>query len=446
MERVVLKHPSCGDGGSTVSAARDTIESHLSRLKFTVMISMIMAVVALAIDMMLPAFGAMRSEFGLSADSNALAPIVTFFFLGLALGQPFWGPLSDALGRKRILYLGLAVYIVASIGAAFAPSLGVLLALRFIAGFGSAGPNVVARGIVRDAYEGQTMAKVMSYIMAVFLAVPVLAPTLGSIILTFGSWQMIFWFFAAFGLGVGLWTRQLPETLPASRRIPLDLKRLVQATGTVLRSRFTMGLIFAQTALFGFFTSYLASSQLMIDDIFGLDSWFPIIFGGSAAVIGLGMLANARLLNIVPLRSLIQRAYVGYGAATLSFAVIAWGTGGTPPFWLFLLGLTPILFSHALIIPNLNAAAMIPMGDIAGTAAAAIGTISILGGALVGAIIDISYNGTIIPLATAGVIGFAFSAGFFRWANRNWDAAVPQTDATEPTARAESQYPRSEDM
>ena len=109
-----------------------------------------------------------------------------------------------------------------------------------------------------------------------------------------------------------------------------------------------MGLIFAQTALFGFFTSYLASSQLMIDDIFGLDSWFPIIFGGSAAVIGLGMLANARLLNTVPLRSLIQRAYVGYGAATLSFAVIAWGTGGTPPFWLFLLGLTPILFSHAL--------------------------------------------------------------------------------------------------
>jgi DHA1 family bicyclomycin/chloramphenicol resistance-like MFS transporter len=173
----------------------------------------------------------------------------------------------------------------------------------------------------------------------------------------------------------------------------------------------------------------------MIDDIFELDSWFPIIFGGSAAVIGLGMLANARLLNIVPLRSLIQRAYFGYGAATFAFAVIAWGTGGTPPFWLFLLGLTPILFSHALMIPNLNAAAMIPMGEIAGTAAAVIGTISILGGSLIGAIIDISYNGTIIPLATAGILGFLVSVGSFLWANRDWDSATTQTEAREPITR-----------
>ena len=113
---------------------------------------------------------------------------------------------------------------------------------------------------------------------------------------------------------------------------------------------------------------------------------------------------------------------------------------------LIALTLAPLLLALTAALLPLTAAAMIPMVDSAGPAAAAIGTISILGGALVGAIIDISYNGTIIPLATAGVIGFAFSAGFFRWANRDWDAAVPQTDATEPTARAESQYPRSENM
>lgn len=398
------------------------------------MISMLMAVVALAIDMMLPAFGVMRSEFGLAADSNALAPIVTFFFLGLALGQPIWGPLSDALGRKRILYLGLGIYMAASIGAAFAPSLSVLFALRLLGGVGAAGPNVVARGVVRDAYEGQTMAKVMSYIMAVFIAVPVIAPALGSLILGLGSWRLIFLFIAAFGLGVGLWTRKLPETLPPTRRIPLDLRRLAGATGTVFRNRFTMGLTFAQAALFGFFTSYLASSQLMIQDIFGLDAWFPIIFGGSAAVIGLGMLANARLLNVVPLRSLIRGAFVGYGAATFFFAAIAWATGGTPPFWLFIAGLTPILFSHALMIPNLNAAAMIPMGSVAGTASAVIGTISILVGSLAGAIIDSAYDGTIIPLATAGLIGCAVSFGFFIWAERAWDEASQQFAYDEPLA------------
>jgi DHA1 family bicyclomycin/chloramphenicol resistance-like MFS transporter len=416
-----------------VSAAKDTINSKLSRVEFTMMISMIMAVTALAIDMMLPAFGAMRSNFGLAADSNAVAPIITFFFLGLALGQPIFGPLSDALGRKRVLYVGLAVYVVASIGAAFSPSLTILLLLRFIAGLGAAGPNVVARGVVRDAYEGQAMAKVMSYVMAVFIVVPVVAPTLGALVLRFGEWQLIFWFFAAFGVGVGLWARRLPETLPPDRRIPLNLRYLIEATGVVLRSRLTMGLTMAAAALFGFFTSYLASSQLIIDDIFGLDAWFPIIFGGSAAVLGVGMLVNARLLNVVPLRLLLRRTFIGYGAAVLLLAMIAWTTGGTPPFWLFLVGLIPILFCHALLIPNLNAAAMVPMGHVAGTAAAVMGTVTILGGASMGAVIDIAYNGTIIPLATASLIGFAIAFAFFLWADRVWDEASQPVAVHAPT-------------
>jgi DHA1 family bicyclomycin/chloramphenicol resistance-like MFS transporter len=413
-----------------LSAARNTIESRLGRVEFIAMISMLMAVVALAIDMMLPAFGVMRSEFGLAADSNALALIVTFFFVGLALGQPVFGPLSDALGRKRVLYIGLAVYVLGSVGAAFAPSLAVLLVLRLVAGFGAAGPNVVARGIVRDAYEGQTMAKIMSYVMAVFIVVPVVAPTLGALLLTFGSWQLIFWFFAAFGLGVGLWTRRLPETLPPERRIPLNLSHLAKATGIVFRSRFTMGLTFAQAALFAFFTSYLASSQLIIDDVFGLDAWFPIIFGGSAAVLGLGMLVNAQLLNSISLRPLLERTFVWYGAAAVLLAVIAWTTDGAPPFWLFMIGLLPVLFGHALLIPNLNAAAMIPMGHVAGTAAAVMGTITILVGASVGAIIDIAYNGSIIPLATAGLVGVSVAGAFFVWADRVWDDAHELTSDT----------------
>ncbi|MEN8040786.1 MAG: multidrug effflux MFS transporter [Actinomycetota bacterium] len=417
----MLNRPADRHWRCTVNAAREVIESRLGRIEFTALVSMIMAVTALAIDMMLPAFGAMRPDFGLSADSNALAPIVTFFLVGLALGQLVWGPLSDALGRKGILYAGLAVYIVGAVGAALAPSLPALFALRFLGGVGAAGPRVVALGLVRDVYEGEAMAKAMSYIMAVFIAVPIVAPTLGSLILAAGSWHLVFWVIALFAGVVGVWSIRLPETLSPDRRLPLKIERLLDATRFVFRNRLTMGLTLSRTAVFGFFASYLASSQLIIDQVFDLDAWFPVIFGGSAAVIGIGMLINTQLLELVPLRTLLGWIARGYVLATSAFAIIAWSTGGTPAFGLFLAGLLPILMCHALLIPNFHAAAMIPMGDVAGTASAVTGTIGTLGGAVLGAVIDASFNGTIIPLATAGLIGSTIALVIYVWADRAWD-------------------------
>lgn len=407
-----------------MNAARDKIESRLSRVEFTALVSMVMAVTALAIDMMLPAFGVMKVDFGLTESSNALAPTVTFFLIGLAAGQLLWGPMSDALGRKPILYAGLAVYVVAAIGAALAPSLPVLFALRLLGGIGAAGPRVVALGLVRDVYEGEAMARAMSYIMAVFIAVPIVAPTLGSIVLTVGSWQVIFLAMAVFGVVVAAWSLRLPETLPPERRLPLQLGRLIAAGAFVVRNRLTMGLTLSRTAVFGFFASYLASSQAIIDQVFGLDAWFPIIFGGSAAVIGVGMLVNTRLLVIIPLRRLLRLIAFGYVGATSIFAAIAWTTGGTPPFAWFLVGLLPILLCHALLIPNFHAAAMIPMGDVAGTASAITASIGTLGGALLGALIDASFDGTIIPLATAGLIGSTVALLIYFQADKAWDSSV----------------------
>ena len=404
-----------------MNAARDVIESRLGQIEFTALVSMIMAVTALAIDMMLPAFGVMKPDFGLTENSNALAPIITFFLIGLALGQLIWGPLSDALGRKPILYAGVAVYIGAAIGAAFAPSLSALFLLRLLGGIGAAGPRVVALGLVRDVYEGQAMAKAMSYIMAIFIVVPIIAPTLGSLILVVGSWHTVFFAIAVFAIVVGMWSLRLPETLPPDRRLPLRMDRLLAAGAFVVRNRLTMGLTLSRTAVFGFFASYLASSQVIIDQVFGLDAWFPIIFGGSAAVIGLGMLVNTRLLNVIPLRQLLRFIAFGYVGATAAFAAIAWSTAGTPPFGWFLAGLLPILLAHALLIPNFHAAAMIPMGDVAGTASAVTGTIGTLGGALIGALIDASFDGTILPLATAAVIGSTVALAIYLWADQAWE-------------------------
>jgi DHA1 family bicyclomycin/chloramphenicol resistance-like MFS transporter len=407
-----------------MSASRNTIESRLSRIEFTVLISMIMAAVALAIDVVLPAFGDMRGHFELASDSNALAPLVTFFFLGLALGQPFWGPLSDSLGRKPILYAGLVVYVAAAVAAVFAPNLTVLFILRFIGGFGAAGSRVVALSVVRDAYEGEAMAKVMSYVLSIFVLIPIVAPSIGSLVLTIGTWRMVFMVIAAFGVGVGVWSLRLPETLEPQRRIPLNFGRLVAAAGVVLRSRFAMGLTLAQTALFGFFASFIASSQLIIDDVFGLDAWFPLIFGGSAALVGIGMLANTRLLNVMSMRAILRVVFVSYVGAAAVFVLVAVAFGGRPPLALYLLALSPMLFAHALLIPNLNAAALAPMGAIAGTAAAIIGTISTLGGAIIGAVIDRTFNGTITPLAVGALVAAIVALAVFRWADIVWETSV----------------------
>ena len=185
-----MKHPAGSDG----------FEARMGRREFIVLISMLMALTALAIDMMLPAFGLMRADFGLAVDSNAVALIVTVFFLGIGLGQLAWGPLADALGRKRVLWLGLGVYIIGAVGGALAPSLEILLLWRFASGIGAAGVRVATFGAVRDRYHGDEMAKTLSYVMAIFILVPMIAPSLGSVVLLVGTWRWVFLFFALAGI------------------------------------------------------------------------------------------------------------------------------------------------------------------------------------------------------------------------------------------------------
>lgn len=404
--------------------AKELIEHKLGRLEFTVMLSMTMAVVALAIDIILPAFGDMRMSFGLASDSNDIAAAITFFFFGLAAGQLMWGPLSDAFGRKTILYLGLGVYVVAAVASAFAPSLQMLLASRFIWGVGAAGPQVIARSVVRDTYEGASMARAMSFIMAIFVLVPIIAPTLGSAILLVGTWRWVFGFTALFGVGIALWTLRLPETLPAERRIPFRVSRMTTAARFVVTNRMSMGYTLAQTTVFGFFASYLASSQLILDDVFGIDALFPVVFGGTAAVMGAFMLMNTKLLKRFELRKLVRSVFGIYLFGGLGLAAVAYATGGTPSVFLFYAAMLPLLIGHALLIPNLNAIAMIPMGAVAGMAAAIIGTMATLGGSVIGIVIDRAYDGTIIPFGTAAAISGVVAFGLMLWADAGYDKSV----------------------
>ena len=392
------------------------------------MIAMIMALTALAIDIMLPTFGAVRSEFGLAADSTAPAAIVTVFFLGLAAAQVFFGPLADRFGRKPVLYAGLAVYVVSALAASLAPSLEMVLVSRFVWGVGAAAPRVVALSVVRDAYQGEAMARTMSIIMSIFVLVPVVAPSLGALILTVSSWRWVFGACVVFAVVIAIWTLRLPESLRPEDRLTLRFDSIAAAFKTVVTNRRTIGYTLAMTFLFGVFMSYLASSELIISDVFNRAEQFPYVFGGLAAVMGAAMLSNAVIVSWVGLRRIVRGVLVAYVVGSAGFVLLAVLTEGRPSFWVFLIGLAAMLTMHAILIPNFNTLAMDPMGKVAGTAAALIGTISTALGAALGFVLDRTFDGTILPFTGGFFVYGLIAAGFVIWAERG----LPVEEGTPP--------------
>lgn len=363
------------------------------------LLAMVMAIVALAVDIILPAFADIRADFGLAPDSTAAAGLITTFLLGLAVSQVFYGVLADRFGRKPILYTGIALYIVGALASAFAPGLGWLLAARFVWGAGAAAPRILTLSVLRDIYSGERMARAMSFVMAIFILIPVVAPSLGAVLTSWITWRGAVGFTVVVAVLIGIWTLRLPETLRPENRLELTWSDVAQAARTVLTNRVTVGYMLAFTALFGSFASYLASSELIFSDVFGLAEEFPVIFGALSVVAGIAVLVNSRLVERIGLQRMIRLVMIGYLISAVALNVISVLTAGVPPFWLFAAGLAVVFSMHALLIPNLNSAAMIPMASVAGTASAIIGTVATAGGALLGTVIDRAYDGTVAPLS-----------------------------------------------
>ena len=397
---------------TTTSTARP------GRAEFTGMMSMVMASTALGIDLMLPAFGDIRAAFGLESESTAVAGIVTAYFVGLALGQIVWGPVADRFGRKPTLYVGLAVYMAGAAASALSPSLAVLYAARFVWGVGAAGPRVGAMAVVRDSFQGDLMARAMSFIMAVFVLVPVIAPSLGVGILAVASWRWVFAFCVIYAAGVMLWLRRLPETLREEHRQPLEFRRVFGAATFVARNRQTLGYTLALTALFGAFSSYLASSELLISEVFDRGPVFPLVFGGLAVVMGAAQLLNGAFVARVGVRRMVHGVMLVFVLWTAAMTVYSVASGGLPPFWPFVAGLALVLAMYALMFPNMNTIALDPMGAVAGTAAAVTGFITFAAGASFGAILDRAMGETVTPLMT-GFLGYGLAAvALVLWAER----------------------------
>jgi DHA1 family bicyclomycin/chloramphenicol resistance-like MFS transporter len=399
--------------------------------QFVAIASMIMAMGALAVDLMLPAFAGMREDFGLAPDSTAVGATVTAFLLGLSIAQIVYGPFADRFGRKPVLYVAFGIYAVSAVVSALAPSLTLLLVARFVWGLGAAGGRVIAVAMVRDVYEGDGMARAMSFVMAVFILVPIIAPTVGAAVVAVADWRWVFGVPAVFIGLLALWTLRLPETQHPSDRMSLRFDRIRLAATEVVRHRTTIGYTIGLTALFAAFVSYLASSEIIVGEVFGRPGLFPVLFGTIASVMGVAMLTNARIVERIGARRLVRRVLLGYLATAGAVLGLALATGGTPPLVVYAVGLAANLGAHALLIPNINSVAMEPMGHIAGTASAVIGSISTLGGTLIGAAIDRTFNGTVTPLAIAFVCAGLVCLAATTWAERTPDL-VPEPDPATP--------------
>jgi MFS transporter, DHA1 family, multidrug resistance protein len=381
----------------------------LGPTEFTSLLAMSMALAALGIDLMLPAFGAIRADLGLAADSTAVAGLVTTYFIGLAVGQLAYGPLADRYGRKPTLYLGYAIYAGAALFTTFAPTLPLLLIGRLFWGIGAAGPRVVTMAVIRDRYEGEQMSRAMSFVMAVFILVPVIAPALGAAVVAVASWRWVFGVCVVAAGVMAVWALRLPETLHPDHRLELKFGRVLRAARYVVSNRRTAAYTLAQTALYGVFTSYLASSEIIFGETFGRPEAFPYIFGGLAGTMGVAMLVNARIVSRFGTTRLAHGVLVSYVLAATALAALAQQTDGRPPLWAFILGLAVMLSAQALIIPNFNSIAMTPMGAVAGTASSVIGATQIAVGAFLGSFLDRAFDGTVRPLSF-GFVGFGLLA------------------------------------
>ncbi|HUG83844.1 MAG TPA: multidrug effflux MFS transporter [Euzebya sp.] len=394
-----MRAATAGQRGTATAAP-----PRLGPIEFTALLAMSMALAALGIDLLLPAFGQIRSDLGLPSDSTAVAGLVTTYFLGLAVGQLFYGPISDRYGRKPLMYTGFAVYGIGALATALAPTLPLLLAGRFLWGLGAAGPRSITLAIVRDRYDGEEMSRAMSLIMAVFILVPVIAPSIGAIGIGLGSWRWLFVACAITAVALTLWTRRMVESLAPENRRELRLSGLADAARIVMRNRLTVGYTLAMTAMYGGFTSYIGSSEIIFGEVFGAADGFPIYFGALAAVMGAAMLLNSRIVVRIGSRRLSHAVLLAYIAASGLLLVLSLIGGGRPslPVFLVLMGIT--LASHALAIPNFNALAMGPMGRVAGMASSLIGTVQVAVGALLGTVLDQAFDGTTVPIS----VGFLF--------------------------------------
>lgn len=368
----------------------------LGLVEFIITIALMTASVSLAIDSMLPALPKIGQALNV-ANANDTQLVVGVFFFGFGLAQLIFGSLSDTYGRRNILLGGLAFYVVTMFAAAWTGSFTMLLTLRFAQGIGAAAVRITTMAMVRDCFGGREMARVMSFVMIVFMIVPIIAPALGQLIISYATWQWIFIVLGGAGAVLLAWASlRMHESLPSTERLPLSIASVVSGFKTVLSNRITCGYMLGMTLFTGVICAYVMSVQQVFGVVFGLGEWLPLAFAASAGGIAIANFANGFFVRRFGMRRISHVAMILFTLiAAIGFSL---ALAHPPSFLLSYLLISAMLVMFAVIATNFTAICLEPMGHLAGTATSITGFVSTTGGALLGGAVGQMFDGTIRPL------------------------------------------------
>lgn len=374
------------------------------RGEFIALAAAIMAVDALAIDIMLPALPNIGEAFSV-AQPNDRSLVLTVFMLGFGFPQLFFGPITDRFGRRWPIVAGLAAYAATAMLAVLAPSFAAMLALRFLQGVAAAAVRVAMFAAIRDRFTGTEMSNVMSAMLSVFLLVPIFMPGVGQVILLVGPWELIFVAMGAVAAAILAWAfLRLPESLPEDGSRTLDLRSIGAGFATVLSNRVALSYGLSGPFLLGLILALVNTSQQIYVDIYGLGVYFPFAFalmaGGSAFV----SLVSPFVVNRIGVRRTAHGAMSVFTLGTGLWFLMA--LSGFMPLWLFLVMIGCIVPMVASVFPTTSALSMEHLGEVAGTASAVFGAAQVIGGAVLGYFVAQAFDGTVVP-----VIGGIFVFG-----------------------------------
>ena len=376
----------------------------------------LMALNAFAIDAMIPALPAIGDDLKVAAHNDRQLVVVTYF-LGFGIGQIFWGPLADRFGRKPVLAVGIGLYAMFALLCGVAASFELLIAGRIAMGASAAVTRVLVIAMVRDLFEGEAMARVMSLVFMVFMLVPVLAPMIGQGILLIAPWRAIFWMLAGYGAVMWVWSFiRLPETLHPEYRRKLNLGEIGRGVKVAATDRLSLGYTAALTAVFGGLTAYIASIQQIVFDVFKSPDLIAPVFAAIAAPMALASWTNATVVGRFGLRRVGHGGLLAFVSVTAIHALVAAVT--TEPLWLFI-GLMSLTFvAFAFTTSNFGTLAMRNMAPIAGTASSFQGVTGTIGGALIGLAIGQSFDGTQLPFVLGVALCGMTALGLVLWTER----------------------------
>jgi MFS transporter, DHA1 family, multidrug resistance protein len=371
----------------------------LPHWEFVTIVALLMALNAMAIDVILPALQQMGESLSV-ADENTRQLPLTAYIVVFGVSQLLYGTLSDRFGRRPVLLVGLAIYVTGCVGSAFADSFVMLLATRGLQGLGAGATRVIAIAVIRDTFGGRRMASVLSLAMMVFMAIPIIAPGIGQIILMVSGWRAILGFIASFGMVVAMWSYfRLPETLAPEDKRELRIGPIAEAFRIVVTNRVAAGYALGTGLIFGCLFAYLNSAQQIFQEEYKLGALFPVAFSSGAVLIALASFTNSRLVERFGMRLLSHGALVAFASVSVFLSIAAILGDGHVPFWFFYCANLAQFGLFAFIGTNFNALAMDPLGHVAGTASSVLSTVQTMLGGILGALVGLAYDGSVLPLS-----------------------------------------------